>query len=556
MSGNSQYEKKFFPRFGELLRLERKEIGAIYFYAVFNGLIQLTLPLGIQAIIAFVMGGSVSTSLVILISLVVLGVFFTGVIQVSQMKMIEFIKQKVFLRYGMTYISRLPRLNLQSVDGYHLPELVNRFFDSVSLQKGLSKLLLDVPTASLQILFGLLLLSFYHPVFIFFGIFLIIVVFLIMYLTYPKGMKTSLLESDYKYKVAGWLEEVAQSVFSFKFSRNRDFAIQKADKDLVGYLDARTSHFKVLLVQFWSLISFKTVITAGMLIIGSYLLVDQQLSIGQFIAAEIIIILVLNSVEKLVVNIDQVYDVLTSLEKLSKLIEKPVEKDGNLSDEQLGGGLSIKLVDYSVGFSDRHILKNLNLEIKPGEKWLVNGQHGSGKSTLLRALSGALEKYDGTMLINGLPVSNYQQGAFRRSIGLFLNQQSLFTGTIKENITFGDPTVSLSELERLAEVLNLKDYVLSQRDGWETQLDAAGKNISSTVRHKILLMRTLTGSPRLLLLENPYELLDHSEQASLAEYLFVQCNSTIVVMDVLGLYAEKYSHVLYLENGSITKIEN
>ena len=146
----------------DILRFEKKEISAIYFYAIFSGLVQLSLPLGIQSIISFVVGGAISTSLVLLIIFVVAGVFITGLLQVNQMKIIEKIQQQLFVRYSFLYSYNLPKLNLSSVDRYYLPELVNRFFDTVSLQKSLAKLMLDIPLATIQILFGLILLSFYH----------------------------------------------------------------------------------------------------------------------------------------------------------------------------------------------------------------------------------------------------------------------------------------------------------------------------------------------------------------------------------------------------------
>jgi ABC-type bacteriocin/lantibiotic exporter with double-glycine peptidase domain len=152
-----------------ILKLEKKEITILYFYATLNGIIQLSLPLGIQSIISFVMASSISTSLILLIVFVIVGVFITGLIAVKQLQLIEKIQQKIFVKYAIQYADRIPNLDVKSVDSYYLPELVNRFFDTTTLQKGISKLLLDFPVATIQIVFGLLLLSFYHPVFISFG---------------------------------------------------------------------------------------------------------------------------------------------------------------------------------------------------------------------------------------------------------------------------------------------------------------------------------------------------------------------------------------------------
>ena len=175
--------KKLF----QLINLERKEITNIYFFAIISGLIQLSLPLGIQAIVGLLFGGLVSASLIVLISFVVAGVLFNGIFQIMQMRVSERIQQRIFARLTFAYANRIPKLDLLGIDNYYLPELVNRFFDTATLQKGLSKLLIDFPAATIQIIFGLILLSFYHPVFIIFGIALITLVCLILYLSSPIG---------------------------------------------------------------------------------------------------------------------------------------------------------------------------------------------------------------------------------------------------------------------------------------------------------------------------------------------------------------------------------
>jgi ABC-type bacteriocin/lantibiotic exporter with double-glycine peptidase domain len=305
--------EKPLKRLLQVLKLERKEITSIYFYAILAGLLALTVPLGIQAIINFVLAGALSTSMIVLIIFVVIGVFFTGLLQIGQMKIIEKIQQRIFTRYSFEFAWRIPKLDMQQVDGYYLPEVVNRFFDVISLQKSLSKLLLDIPTATIQILFGLILLSLYSNVFIIFSIVLLVLMYTILYLTGGRGLRTSLQESEHKYAIASWLEEVARVLKSFRFSKGSSLPIEKTDQIVTKYLDSRTSHFKILMLQYWSLIGFKVIITAGMLIVGGVLLVRNEINVGQFVAAEIVILTVLSSVEKFIQSLDKVYDLLTSL---------------------------------------------------------------------------------------------------------------------------------------------------------------------------------------------------------------------------------------------------
>jgi len=230
-------------RFFKLIALERKEITAIYFYAIISGLISLSLPLGIQSIINLLFGGVISTSLVVLIGVVVLGVLANGWIQILQMRVNENIQRRIFTRFSLQFAYKIPRLDMMAVDDYYLPELVNRFFDTASLQKGVSKVLLDFPGATVQIFFGIALLSFYNGAFLFFGLGLVALIILIMRFTYPQGIRTSLEESNYKYEVGYWLEEVARTIKTIKFMGLNNFPVQKTDELVSGYLDARKSHF-------------------------------------------------------------------------------------------------------------------------------------------------------------------------------------------------------------------------------------------------------------------------------------------------------------------------
>ncbi|MBC7937024.1 MAG: ATP-binding cassette domain-containing protein [Rhizobacter sp.] len=514
-----------------LVKLEKEEIGGIYFHAILNGLIQLSLPIGVQAIVGFVLGGAMSASLVVLIALVVVGVLFTGMLQIGQMRLIEKVQQKIFVRYSFTLADRVPKIDLKAADGYYLPELMNRFFEVPTLQKSLAKLLLDIPTATIQILFGLLLLSFYHPAFILFGLLLLLVLWLILYYTGNKGFSTSLQESMYKYRVAAWLQEMARLVKTFKFSKGSSLNLDKADENTNQYLKARNEHFSILQFQYKILVGFKVLITAAMLIVGSILLVNQQLNIGQFIAAEIVIISIINSVEKLIGNLDSVYDVMTSIQKIAKITEKPIEENGLLPLTASGEGIAIKMQDVYFGYNDSKIVVNgMNATIKAGSKVCITGKESSGKSTVLKLLTGAYDQYQGAILINNLPIGNYAKETLRAKTGIMLHQQDIFNGTIWENITMGNKDISATQVSQLFQLVGLNDYLYNQKQGLNTVLDTAGKRLPERVVQKILLVRALAGHPQLLLLEEPWLGMSGEDTKAIQQYLLTQLPSTTIIV--------------------------
>lgn len=543
-------------RFFEVIRLEKNEVSAIYFYAILSGLIQLSLPLGIQAIINFsqVAAGrtELPVSMWVLISLVVLGVLLVGVIQINQMKVVERIQQRIFTRFAFEFTYKIPRLKVKEIDGYHLPELVNRFFDTVSLQKALSSLLLEIPLAVIQVIFGLILLSIYSPLFVLLGLLLILMLYFALGSTARRGLNASVRESNYKYDIAGWIEELARSFKTFKVSEKDNFHLKKTDGLLGDYLRSRTEHFDVLKFQYWSLVFFKLLITATMLILGGILLIEQQLNVGQFIAAEIVILTVLAAVEKLILSLDKCYDVLTSLEKLSKVTDKEAEDITGTPFIAQPDGMSIQFNHAAFSFNaNKTILKSIDLSVAAGQKICIMGDAGSGKSVLMELMTGAYPIENGSLLIDSLPVGNWDVRSLQQHMGVFYHDQDIFQGTILENILMGNEHIQMDEIVKFSKVIGLYEHIVALKEGFNTQLNPAGKGISSIIAKKILLLRAFVGHPRLLLLDEPFELAagEHSQQ--ILEYLIQLTNTTVVVVTGYAPYALRCDQVCVLEKGAI-----
>lgn len=525
------YVKSLFSGLINVLRPERKEITAIYFYALFGGIIQLSLPLGVQAIIGYVMGGSMVTSVVLLVLLVVLGVLLAGIMQVNQMKIIEKLQQRIFVQYSFRFAERLPAVNLEHTDGRYLPELTNRFFDTMTLQKGVSKILLDIPAATIQIFFGLLLLSVYHPLFILFGVLLLFILWLILRFTAAHGLKTSMKESSYKYAVAGWLEEMARVVRSFKYSQGTHLNIRKTDEKVCAYLKARTTHFKILLIQFNALLVFKVLITAAMLFAGTLLLVRQQLNIGQFIAIEIVVLTVIASVEKLIVRLDSVYDVLTSVKKLNEVAEAMPEHDGHFELPPAAEALKLEMQQVTFGYPGKKpVISDLSFQALPGERVCITGKNGSGKSTVLKLLSGNYTGFTGSILVNDLPLGSYRLRSLRSCSAVLTGEPEIFQGTLWENITMGRQHIKEAEVLELAGIIGLSAFIAAAKDGLNMPLGPGGNIIPSTICRKIILLRALVHQPRLLLLEEPWQGFAPEEKQQVQQLLLERCrNATLLV---------------------------
>jgi ABC-type bacteriocin/lantibiotic exporter with double-glycine peptidase domain len=390
--------------------------------------------------------------------------------------------------------------------------------------------LLDFPLAVTQILLGLMLLSFYHPAFIFFGMLLLLLLTLIFYVTGDKGFQTSLEKSNHKYDVAGWLEEMARVIRQFKFSAHHCLHEQKADGKVINYVEARKRHFSILLLQYKVLIGFKVIITAAMLIVGCFLLLEQQINIGQFVAAEIVIIIVINSVEKLIVNLDSVYSALTSVEKINKLLDKPVEKEGSFTTSQ-AGALKVALSNVSFAYhEERPVLSNISFTVNPGEKVCITGKDGSGKSTILKLLSGSYPAFSGSILVNDVPIGNYKLGYLRSQTGIALSQQDVFAGTLWENLVVGNDNIDMAYLSRLVQVTGLSQFIGSLKEGYDTVLSPTGNRLPKNVVQKILLVRAMVHKPKLLLLEEPCQGISEGSSREIQRFLMEEIDATVIIV--------------------------
>ncbi|MBS3739663.1 MAG: ATP-binding cassette domain-containing protein [Psychroflexus sp.] len=543
-----------WTRLLNLLKLERKDILKILLYAVFAGLVGLSLPLGVQATINLVVGGQFNASIIILISLVLLGVIFQGILRYMQLRVAEDLQQRIYTRASFEFIYRFPRIKSQALDGYYAPELANRFFDTMVIQKGLPKILIDFSASLLQIIFGLILLSFYHPFFILFGFVLVILLYVVFKYSVPLGVQTSLDESSCKYRNAHWIEEIARSYESFKVSDSFSLSSKKNDELAIDYLNARESHFSILKLQFFKMIGFKTIVTAGLLIIGGLLVINQQMNIGQFVAAEIVILLMINSVEKLILGLENVYDVLTSIEKIGKITDMPLEEKVENQPFNKTKDLRLELVNLNLEFtrSNKKVLTDINLNIEPKSHVLITGQSGSGKTSLLKIIAGLIPPSDGQLLINDINIKNINNEHYRSFIGHVFPNNLPFDGSIEENITFNNPEIEEKKVKEVCSVLGLDNFIKAQPKGLQTNISTDGKQLSYTMSKKIILARALVSEPKLLILKDPLDEFDVKEIKTIIKYLFDPKQPwTILVASRNAIWKEYCERVIYLENGKI-----
>jgi ABC-type bacteriocin/lantibiotic exporter with double-glycine peptidase domain len=365
---------------------------------------------------------------------------------------------------------------------------------------------------------------------------------------------SSLKESKFKYKVASWLQELARNSNSFKRENYHEFALIKNDKLVQDYLNYREKHFNIIRKQFIQLISFKVIITASLLLIGGFLVLNEQMNIGQFVAAEIIILLVINSVEKIILGLETFYDVLTSIEKIGQITDMEIEQETYVNQTECYNSISLEADNICFHFPDsnENVLENINLTIEQGEKICIDGDNGSGKTTLIRLLAGIIQPTYGALYINDDTFRKINLAQYRAHIAYLTQGETLFEGTIAQNLMFGY-SANNDEIKSALDAVQLTSFIKTLPEGLDTKIHPEGKQLSSSNAQKILLARCIISKPRILFLENPTDKMDEETSTKIIDYLTdSKRHWTLVVASKNPKWRKQGSRIILIENGKIS----
>jgi putative ABC transport system ATP-binding protein len=521
-------------RFFELLRPERADVVVILLFSIVSGVLLLATPLAVDAVVNNIAFGGqqrVYVQALVVLSIALFAFLaLLAVLRGAQHHVMEIIQRRIFLRITADLAYRLPRTETVALEQTLGPELVNRFFEVITVQKGSSLLLLEGINVILAAFIGLLVLGFYHPFLLAFDLVLIVALAFVIFVMGRGAVRTSIRESYAKHAVAGWLEQIVLFPLLFKNRGAAELALRRADQLGREYLDARRAHFRVLLPQICGLLTLQALASAALLTIGGALVLSGELTLGQLVASELIVGATLASVAKFGKHLESWYDAMAAVDKLGYLADLPIEREHGELPTNRSGPAEVELRQLTFGFyPSRPLFQNLSLRFRPGGRVAVVAAAGSGASTLLDILYGLRPPQQGMVLIDGLDVRHWDLAALRQQVSL-VRGVDIVDGTIAENVRLGRDDVSLDDVRRALECVGLIEAVLKFPDGLDTRLRPGGRPLSSTQRIRLVLARAIIGRPRLLLLDELLEGLDPQTVAELETYLFEPSNPWTLVL--------------------------
>lgn len=534
-----------------ILRPERQDVWTVILFALFVGILSIASPIAVESLVNTVAFGSVLQPVIVLSTILFVFLGFLAAIIGLQTYVVEILQRRLFTRVAADLSFRIPRAKTTALDDLYYPELVNRFFDVMTLQKGTAYLLLDGITIILTTLVGMTVLAFYHPWFLGFDLMLLGLVVLGVYVLGRGALQNSLKESKYKYRLAAWLEEMARCHVAFRHAGAAEFCADRASVLTADYLDARETHFHLLFRQILFLLLLQSVAATITLGFGGWLVIQGQLTLGQLVAAELIVTAILVSLAKLGKHLEGFYDLLAGVDKLGLLLDLPIERQTGVLHLDSQGGSEIQLTDVQCLLNGKAVFRvPLSAEIPSGSITAVVGPPGSGKSVLQDLLFALRDTSDGHIEVDGTDPADVSPDILRRTVAL-VRAGEIFAGSVSENIYLGRTNISHHELRAALAEAGLLDQALRLPQGLETALKSNGHPLSATQQSQLLLARALVRSPKLLLIDGVLDGLGDGLLRQIFHQLRQRADCTMVIATNSALVASQCDFRLDLETGSL-----
>ncbi|GJL55372.1 MAG: ABC transporter [Nitrospirales bacterium] len=506
-------------RLALFLKQERSILLGILIYALAVGVFSLIIPLTVQELVntfAFAISPVMVVTIVGIMSVILV---FVGIFKVLQFYATDILERRVFVRVTLALARVLPRYKEATFQS----DAISRFFEIVFLQRAFSSLFVDLTNVLIGGLIGMTLLVLYHPYFLVFDVVLIGSVMLIGLLG-KDGLRTTLHMSESKYNVFHWFQEVADNLLHFKTTNCSDLVLRNADRLATTYVHARQSRFRVLLRQYIGSLTLQIILHTGLLGTAGWLLSRGELTLGQLVAAEVIVASLLLSIDSVAKRTYVMFYFLTALTELNHLFLLPQDKAPSESDLSIveSDTAGLHLVCSQIGWARgvRVRPEEIRFEAMPGEKWALICSTESARHRVSLVLAGLEEPPTGIVQYNGVDLRSLstEQMNTQRSI-VFGRDLTLFEGSVADNITMGRPDIQTEDLLWAVRAAQFDKEIEELPEGLDTMVKEGGKTFIPSQRLRILLARAIITRPSLLILDGGMHEVPHHIREPILQYL-------------------------------------
>ena len=368
--------------------------------------------------------------------------------------------------------------------------------------------------------------------------------------TQPKStVKTAKDESQLKYETAAWLQEIVRHPTTFKFNGGLGYAINRADELTAQYINHRQSHFRILIKQISFAMIMQVFAATVLLALGGYLVIEQEMTLGQLVAAELIVTVILGSFAKLGKDLESYYDLMASVDKLGKLFDLPVEQVDKLQVIRDAGADGVSLVNMKL---DGQTPQSANVDFRAGQTYAIYGGSELQRGKLTEVLVGQIKPKSGHVLLDDYRVDAISAESLQEKISL-IREIELFEGTVDENLRMGRENIGSAKVNDIVSRLGMRKVLDILDEGYATRVSICGFPLSQGDAIRLVLARALIAKPGILFVDGLFDRLsDDDTEDVLSRLESFTADTTIIVSTGRKSIARWASQTLDLQDDSWT----
>ncbi|WP_410510934.1 ABC transporter ATP-binding protein [Paenibacillus sp. BR2-3] len=533
------------------------------------GMIKFSIPLTLPMILKYVVDDllmnpdmsvedRVSQLMLILGGTFVLFVVVRGPVEYFRQYFAQLITSRVLFDMRNKLYGHMQRLSLRYYQNTRVGEAISRFINDVEQTKNLVEVgMMNVWLDMFTLLIALVFMVYLNPVLALVSIAILPLYGIAVKTLYKRLKKLTKDRSQALAGIQGYLHERIQGI-----SIIRSFTMERVDQKKFEGINA---HFleKAMAQTRWNAFTFAIINTltdiAPLLVIGygGYQVIQGHLTLGTFVAFFGYLDRMYAPLRRLINSSTVLTQASASLERVLELLDEPydiVDEPGARPLEGAAGAIEFQNVWFKYNDANEWVLKNINLRIQPGHTVAFVGMSGGGKSSLISLIPRFYDIQEGSLKLDGQDVRDVTQESLRRAVGMVLQDNFLFSGSVRDNILFGNPKASDEQMISAAQAANAHDFIAMLPQGYDTEVGERGVKLSGGQKQRVAIARVFLKDPQVLILDEATSALDLESEHLIQQSLqsLSSQRTTLIVAHRLSTITHA-DQIIVIENGEITE---
>ena len=503
MKNHSVNIPELFQSLVRMLSPEWQFYGISIVYGVGVSVLTLAVPISVQMLINTIANVGIQFQLNLLAGILLILLLLSCGLFALQTYVMEMFERRFYVRIVTDVVAKITQVDSKHFRSINRTELINRYFDIMSVQKNVSYLLTAGIAIIFQTIVGLAMVSFYHPALLSFTIFLILTIYIVLRIWWPAIIQKGVSFSSSKYSVAKWLEEIAQANSDFKSDKSILFGLKRSTDFIQNYISARKSFFTLSFRQRLSLMFIYSIFSASLLGLGGLLVIKGELSLGQLVAAELIMSAILYNVSRLGQHLEMVYELLPAIYKLTMFYQLPAETSTGIEDPSKTP-FSLKFLDATFKYKERST--SLSLVIPVGHNLFIGSKSYKLQGTLIDLLLANQFPEKGQLLIDDSDSRELNPYKLRDRI-LVINDPHLIETSIEDYLKIGTTKIRKADMLQVLEMVELDKVIKELPEGLKTTIISTGYPLSTSQALRLKLANALLRKPSTLVLSEQFDII-------------------------------------------------